>query len=101
MIPRSLDIKGQTYRIKHVNRKDLGKGNIAEVDHNFNIIRVYKRTAASRKIELLLHEALHAMLVGAEFKDEEAVVLILGQALTEFIKSNPVFIQYALQTLSK
>lgn len=99
MIPRSVRIRGHTYKIKHVNARDMGEGNIAEVDSHLNHILVYKRMAASKKITYILHEALHAMLEGTEFQEEEAMVTILGQGLTEFIQANPHFLKYAIKTL--
>lgn len=101
MIPRTLKIRGHVYKVKQVNRKSLDSGNYAEINDVANILRLYKGLAPSRKVELVLHEAMHAMLDGHEFKDEEAIVTILGEGLTELIKANPGFIRHALKTLSQ
>jgi hypothetical protein len=39
------------------------------------------------------------MLASHEFEDEEEIVGLLGDALTQFIKDNPAFIRHALKVL--
>lgn len=101
MIPRTLKIRGHTYLIQQVGRKELGTGFTATVDNETNIIQVFKRASSSRKVECLIHEALHAMLCGYEYEKEEDIVVTLGEALTEFIRANPAFIRHALKVLGQ
>lgn len=99
MLPRSIKIGAHDYQIKTATQKELGKDKSADVDDEKNIIRVYRYAARSRKIELVLHECLHAMLAGTEFKEEEAMILILGEALTRFLADNPYFVVESLKVL--
>lgn len=106
MIPRTLKIRGHVYKIEQVPLKTLDKEGAdtdisALIDNNRNVLWLYKRAAASRKVELVIHEVLHAMVDGCGFKDEEAIISILGEGLTEFIKANPGFIRHALTILSR
>lgn len=103
MIPRTLQIKGHKFRVRQVNRLGLSDGNdvLADVDTGKNLIRLYKRAPASRKIEYLIHEAIHAMLDSHEITQEEKVCSLLGEYLVQFIRDNPAFIRHALKTLSQ
>ncbi len=102
MVPKSLKIRGHTYRVSQVNARTL-EGASADVDSEANRIRLYKRLTASRKIECLLHEVLHALLEGYTLEEdvEEDVVVTLGEGLTSFIQDNPAFIRHALAVLCK
>ena len=101
MIPRTLKIRGHVFQIRQVPQKAMGKDVSAMCDSNRNIIWLYRKAVASRKVELIIHEAIHALLDGHDFEDEEAIAVILGEGLTEFIKANPGFIRHALKTLSR
>jgi hypothetical protein len=101
VIPQTLKIKGHTYKVNQVGRKELGTGFTATVDNEANIIQLFKRSSPSRKVECLIHEALHAMLAGYGYEHEEDIVVTLGEALTEFIKANPSFIRHALKVLGQ
>jgi len=101
VIPHTLKIRGHTYLVQQVGRKALGAGFTATVDNEINIIQLYKRASPSRKVECLIHEALHAMLTGYGYEQEEDIVVTLGEALTEFIKANPSFIRHALKVLQQ
>lgn len=100
MLPRSVKIGHCNYKIKMVPKKDLGKDELGEVDDSQNTIKVLSRMARSRKVEVLLHECIHAMLSGHDFKDEENIVVILGKGLSQFLADNPFFIVEALKILS-
>ncbi len=100
MLPTKVRIKAHTYRVKQVNSKDLPKDTDACVDCGTHSIRIYKRLQASRKIELLLHEVLHALLDGQEVPEEEKVVILASEGITQFIKDNPAFFEHALDVLS-
>ena len=100
MLPRTIQIGAHIYKIKMALRKNLGKDVCGDSDHERNIIQVIKHATRSRKIEILIHECLHAMLAGHDFKNEEEIVLILGEALTSFISDNPYFLTEAIAVLS-
>lgn len=105
MIPQTLRVRGHVYEIQQVDPEELSgvcSGCSAFVDNNYNIIRISRRTSPSRKVELVFHEVLHAMISGYDIDDavEEIIVMTLGEALTEFIKANPSFIRHALKTLT-
>lgn len=99
MLPRKVQIGGHVFKIVQSPRSGLPRDSLADVDPDKCVIRLYGRTPPSRKIECVIHESLHAMLAGHEFEDEEEVVRLLGDALTQFIKDNPVFIRHALKVL--
>lgn len=101
MLPRSIRIGAHNYAIKNATRKELGKGIQGDMDPSENVIRVIKHASVTRKIELLLHEVLHAMLSGHEFEDEEHIVCILGESITQFLADNPAFVTEALRILSE
>jgi hypothetical protein len=100
MLPRSVKIGAHTYKVKSATQRELGSDVAADMDSGTTTIRVLRRTTRSRKIELVIHESLHAMVAGHDFKDEEAILVILGEALTQFLADNPRFIAEALKVLS-
>lgn len=100
MLPRSVKIGAHTYKVKMASRKELGPNISADVDAEKNVLRIIRSATRSRKIELVMHESLHAMLAGHSFEDEEAIIVILGEALTQFLADNPYFIREALKVLS-
>ena len=100
MIPRSIKIGAHQYQIKTALRKEMGTS-CGDVDNERNIIRVIKHASRSRKIEIILHEALHAMVVGHPFEEQEdTAFVLLGEALAKFIADNPEFITEALSILT-
>lgn len=99
MTPRTLKIRGHVYKVQQVNQKVLGDY-MADVDNDLNVIRIYNKASQPQKVELLLHETLHAMLSGCNLDREEEIVSILGEALTSFLWDNPAFIKHALATLN-
>lgn len=101
MLPRSVKIGAHVYRIKTSTRKDLGPDVSGDVDNERNIIRVIRHATRSRKIEILIHECLHAMLTGHDFPNEEEIIVILGEAFTQFLADNPYFIAEAVKVLSE
>jgi hypothetical protein len=102
MLPRSLIIHGHRYSVKQVKAGELGKSN-GEVDLYRHIIKIYKGLAASRKMEFLLHEALHAMLASLDLPEdeEEKVVTALAEYLIEFFQGNPKLLDHLQKTLAK
>lgn len=100
MLPRSVRIGAHTYKIKTSTRKDLGPDASGDVDNERNILRVIRHATRSRKIEILIHECLHAMLTGHDFPNEEEIIVILGEAVTQFLADNPYFITEAVKVLS-
>lgn len=100
MIPRTLTIKGHKFQVNQV--KKVGSGDaLASVDPDKNLILLFEGAPASRKIEYLIHEAIHAMLASHGITQEEKVCSLLGEYLTQFIRDNPGFIRHALKTLSQ
>ena len=77
MIPRTLKIRGRVYTVTQVNLRELGPDAHAFIDFDHLTIKVYKRLPYIRKVELVLHEALHGMLNKSLAKDEEAIVSLL------------------------
>lgn len=102
MLPRTLKIHGQTYKVRQVSQKVLGGDCMADVNNESNVIRIAKAAAPARKIELVWHEVVHALICGFPLgrDDEEGLVVMLGDALTTFIQANPVFIRHALKVLA-
>jgi hypothetical protein len=101
MIPRTLNIKGHKFQVKQVNRLGLSDDAMADCDPDKNLIRLYRRAPASRKVECVLHESMHAMLDSHGITQEEKVCGLLGEYLVQFIRDNPGFIRHALKTLSQ
>lgn len=100
MDPKTLRIGSQVFTVKMVTKTGLDDDCIGHAEINLNILSVYKKSPPTRKIEVILHEVLHAILASYEFPDEEVIVVILGEALTLFIRDNPAFIRHALKVLS-
>lgn len=101
MFPRSLKIGAHAFKLKlTASAKELGPDVSADTDVDKNVIRIYRHITRSRRIELILHECLHAMFSRHDFKDEEVICVILGEALTQFLADNPHFITEALKILS-
>ncbi len=101
MLPRSVRIGAHVYKIKTGTRKDLGPDTCGDIDNERNIIRVIRHATRSRKIEILIHECLHAMLVGHDFPNEEEILVILGESVTQLLADNPHFITEAIEVLSE
>lgn len=97
MLPRKVKIKGHTYPVRQVGARELGPDTFAKLTHDH--IDIWKRAVPSRKIECLIHEVLHAMLCGHSIENEETIVTLLSEDLTQFIRDNPAFIRHALKTL--
>lgn len=100
MLPKSIKIGAHIYKIKTATRKDLGPDTSGDIDNERNVIRIINHATRSRKIEILIHECLHAMLVGHEFPNDEDIVVILGEAITQFLADNPTFITEVVKELS-
>lgn len=100
MLPRSVKIGAHVFQIKMALRRDLGEGIAGQVDNEKNIILVSKYASRSRKVEILLHECLHAMVDGRDFPNEEPIIVALGESLTQFFADNPVLIGKMLKELS-
>lgn len=101
MIPRKVRIKGHMFTVKQVPRSGMPADCQGYVESDKNLIRIYQRLPASRKVEIILHECIHAMLVGHDIVQEEQVCQVLGEYLTEFIRDNPDFIRHCLKTLER
>lgn len=101
MIPRKVRIKGHMFTVKQVLKSKLPSDCQGCVDPDKNIIHINKSLPASRKVEVVLHECIHAMLSGHNIVQEEQVCEALGEYLTEFIKDNPAFIRHCLKTLEQ
>lgn len=100
MFPRSVKIGAHIFKLKLASTRELGSDSSADTDVEKNIIRVSRYATHSRRVELLLHECLHAMFSRHDFKDEETICTILGEAFTQFLADNPRFITEALKVLS-
>jgi hypothetical protein len=70
-------------------------------DHIGNVITVHDRAAPSRTVEILLHEAIHAMLTGHDYDQEEHIIVHLGESLASFLQDNPEFIRKAVDVLTR
>lgn len=100
MFPRSLKIGAHVFTLKIATPKELGENLVGDMDPEKNRIRIIRGTTRSRCVEIILHECIHAMLSGYEFKDEETITMVLGEALTSFLADNPRFITEVLRVLS-
>jgi len=101
MLPKTVKIGAHTYEVKEVTQEDLGPDVIGDQDGVKNVLRVLQDATPSRKIEVLIHECLHAMLLGHGFRDEERIVVMLGEAFTAFLADNKGFIMETLRILSE
>lgn len=101
MIPRTVKVRGHIYNVKQVTEKALGGDLLADVDHDSQVIRLLRRASEAQKVELLLHEVLHAMLTGYSTEDEEQLASRLGEEFTAFLWNNSAFIHHALQILNR
>jgi len=101
MVPRNLRIKGHIFTVRQVPKAGLPLDCEAYVESDKNLIRLYKRLPASRKIECLFHESIHAMLSGHRIEEEELICSLLGEYLVEFVRDNPDFIRHCLKTLEQ
>lgn len=100
MLPKTLRIKGHVYTLEETADRHL-PDRMGDCDNGTNHIRICKGSADSRKVELVLHEAIHAMLAGYDTTGEENVAVTLGECFTAFIKDNPGFIRHALKVLGQ
>ena len=101
MIPRKVRIKGHMFAVKQIPKSKLPSDCQGCVEPDKNIIHINKRLPASRKIEVILHECMHAMLSGHKIFQEEEVCSVLGEYFVEFIRDNPDFIRHCLKTLER
>lgn len=101
MIPRKVRIKGHMFRVKQVPKSVMPSKCVGWMEADRNLILMYKSLPASRKVEVLLHECIHAMLSQHEIVQEEKVCTLLGEYFTEFIRDNPDFIRHCLKTLEQ
>ena len=101
MLPGEVRIRGHTFKVRQVLRRDLPKDAIACVRSDRNEIMVYRRLPASRKIECLLHEVVHAYLSDTGLSDEmeETVSTVLGESFTQFLRDNHAFLDHARSIL--
>lgn len=101
MIPRKVRIKGHIFSVKQVTKSKLPGNCQAYVEADKNLILLSKTLPASRKIECMFHEVIHAMLQGHDIVQEEQVCSVLGEYFVEFIRDNPDFIRHCLKTLEQ
>lgn len=100
-LPRRVKIGGHEVAIRLASVQELGgKEYLGEYNPDTNSIRLKRTLAKSRRVEVLLHEVFHAILVGHKYFDDEALVVLLGEGLTQIIRDNPDFIRYCLELLS-
>ena len=100
MLPKTVKIGSHVFRIKMCDKKDLAKDSVGGMHSDVNTIWVYRRLSRSRKVEVLIHECLHAMVNGREFPDEELIIQALGESLTQLFTNNPGFVRKLLKELS-
>lgn len=65
--------------------------NYGDVNFETNTIRLTPGMAASRTLEVLVHEVAHTLLYGASLPEdlEERAVVVLAPALIALIRDNP------------
>ncbi len=102
MVPKSIKIGGHRFQVKIVPRKVLGEDWFGQTDSKTNTIKIAHALARSRQAEVLLHECLHAIIVGhiTKEEEEETIVTVLGQGLTQLIKDNPRLFTKMIAALS-
>lgn len=103
MIPANLQIGVHSYTVKQVEKSDLLDAGVgACVDTASHTISVPAHIPDSRKVELVFHELVHVWLEGHDLAGvEELVAVVLGQALSQFIKDNQPFLAAAKKALRR
>ncbi len=96
MLPRRLKIHGHTYHVNQVPEKLLPDDTAADVDPNTNTIRVMRQSPPSRKLVLLLHEALHALVIEDRIPQEERVVSLFAEHIVQLMRDNPSLVRHIL-----
>lgn len=101
MLPRTIKIGAHNYRIKNVPAAQL-EGDWGEVDREKMTIEIAKGMSISRKIEVILHECVHAMLYSRDLGDalEEKMASMLGEMLAQFLGDNPYFVIEVVRRLA-
>jgi hypothetical protein len=96
-LPDRLRVGGLTYRVEQVKRLEdwTGEGDLVlgEVEHSQATIRIRRDSDPDVALTVLLHEALHAILVQAYCHDEcsERAVTALGYGIAGLLRDNRDF----------
>ena len=101
-IPDKLRIGAHDFKVVQVPESDLrDEETDACVCHDQLLISIREDVPDSYKIELLLHEMIHALLSGSKIDgdEEEKVATQLGEGLTQFLSDNPDFVRSITQEL--
>lgn len=100
MLPRTVKIGAHNYKIKSVPPSKI-EGLWGEIDKEKTTIEIAKGMSVSRKIEVILHECVHAMLSDrVDDETEEEIAGILGEILAQFLGDNPYFVIEAVRRLA-
>jgi hypothetical protein len=101
MLPRQLRIKWHTYHVKQVTAKNLPVNTAAVVDLDKNVILIEKGAPPSRKTVLLIHEALHALVVVDHIPNEEKIVSMFAEHIVQLMADNPPLVRHLLSLCRK
>jgi hypothetical protein len=100
-IPPAVKIGPHLYLVQELPQTDLSSDTLsARLDPGSQLISITGAATESLKCELLIHEAIHALLIGHSLsdEDEELVCTLLGPGLLAFIRDNWGFITYTKMT---
>jgi len=94
LLPKTVKVGTHSYSIKErPTSKMPGRDCLGHCDIGALTITIDESLPTSRKVEVLIHECLHAILQGTNLDNEELVVGLLGEALSLFIKQNPTLLR--------
>ncbi len=97
--PRTLKIGAHKYKVRLLPPSECKRrlpGRAAQVDPDQNEILIQRRFPPTRRVELALHEVIHAMLAKHRLScsQEEKIVTVLGEEFTHFLLANKDLIRY-------
>lgn len=97
--PTFLRIGGHKFTVELLDEEAAKKrlpDAFAQVDTELNEILITAKAAPSRRIVALLHEVVHALLVGLDLsgKKEETIAVVLGEGLARVLLGNKNLLNY-------
>lgn len=90
---KNINILGLTYTIEEVEQVDKNTRLFGEVDFVKQTIKIEKGLTEEKKLNVLLHEVLHAIFAELNFTNEnenEHLIQSLANALYQILKSNNI-----------
>lgn len=99
MLPESVKVGAHTFRIMPLP-EEADQDEWGEADFVAGTISVAEKVPPSRQTEVVLHEVIHALLLGWEMKEEEAITTLLGEGIAAFLQDNPQFVKHVCDHIS-